>query len=188
MPSYYLDCETDREGRDKPNPMKDKIITITFQKIEEETGNSIGKLNILKSWESSEKNILYNFLQKTGWLENPPMQWSFIPIGCNLKFDLMIIYHRTKEILNYDLDLEFLFYLLPKIDIKPILTIANRGKFKGASLDKFSNKSNSGLLAYNLIQQKKWKKLLKYIKEETKSFLEIYQILLANLPILLKKS
>ena len=50
---YYLDIET--TGLD---PKKDQIITIQYQRLGMLTGRSEGDLNILRSWESSEKEIL----------------------------------------------------------------------------------------------------------------------------------
>lgn len=182
MPSYYLDCETSKENRDQVDPQLDKLVSITFQQIDSKTGTPIGKLQILKSWESPENSILSEFHKITGWLENSPNPWKFIPIGFNLPFDLWVIYYRTKKILNYELDLGFLFRQLPKIDIKPISVLANEGSFKGASLDKFSEKPCDGGKAYEFIQEKKWDDLLHYIKDETKSFLKLYQQLLKKIP------
>ena len=187
MPSYYLDCETSREGRDHVDPKLDRLVSISFQEIESGTGNPIGKLQILKSWESSEKLILSEFLNKTCWLETPPNSWEFIPIGFNLPFDLWVIYYRTKKNLEYELNLDFLFHQLPKIDIQSIFVLANKGKFRGASLDKFSDKCYDGAYAYESIQEEKWDNLLQYIKDETESFLKIYQQLLKKLPTILKR-
>ena len=62
---------------------------------------------------------------------------------------LWVIYFRTKEVLGQELNLDFLFYDLPKIDIKQIIVLFNNGQFKGASLDIFSNKTHSGALHTN---------------------------------------
>jgi len=180
MTSYYLDCETYREDRDRPNPKLDKLTTINLQKIDSR-GYPVGDLHILKSWEISEKKILSEFFKISGWLNNPN-PWSFIPIGFNLNFDLWIIYNRTKEVLGQELKLDFLFYDLSKIDIKQIIVLFNNGKFKGASLDIFSNKTHSGAFAYELIKRKKWDKLVKYIENETLSFIELYQEIMGQLP------
>ena len=187
MTSYYFDCETSREGRDRVDPKLDRLVSISFQKIESRTGNPIGELQILKSWETSERTILSEFLKKTHWLDTPPKSWEFIPIGFNLSFDLWVIYYRTKKNLEFDLNLDFLFHKLPKIDIKSIFVLANEGEFKGASLDKFSDKSIDGAYAYESIKEEKWEDLLQYIKDETDSFLKIYQQLLKKFPTILKR-
>ena len=50
---YYFDMET--TGL---NFNTDKIITIQWQELDGMTGEPVAELNILKSWESSEKEIL----------------------------------------------------------------------------------------------------------------------------------
>ena len=58
MASFYLDIET--QGLDSE---VDKIITIQYQKLKWGTNEPDGPLVILKSWESSEKEILEQFQQ-----------------------------------------------------------------------------------------------------------------------------
>jgi len=53
---FYFDMETTGLDYDK-----DETITIQWQRLGY-AGEPIGKLNILKRWESSEKEILENFL------------------------------------------------------------------------------------------------------------------------------
>jgi len=57
LAEYYFDMETTGFDFDK-----DEIITIQFQRLNGFTGEPIGELEILKSWESSEKEILETFL------------------------------------------------------------------------------------------------------------------------------
>ena len=59
MGNYYFDIET--TGLD---PKKDKIITIQYQELDRFTGKAIGKLVILKEWESSEREILQKFIKE----------------------------------------------------------------------------------------------------------------------------
>ena len=59
MGNFYLDIET--TGLD---PNVDEIITIQFQELGRNSGEAIGPLVILKSWESSEKEIIQRFLVK----------------------------------------------------------------------------------------------------------------------------
>ena len=56
--NYYLDIET--TGFDEEN---DKIITIQYMALDEETGKPAGQLKILKEWESDEKTILKRFIE-----------------------------------------------------------------------------------------------------------------------------
>jgi len=63
MAEYYFDIETYSPG-EKPNPETDKIITIQFQRIDLKTGKPREKLEILKEWESSEKQIVTEFFNR----------------------------------------------------------------------------------------------------------------------------
>ena len=73
MGTFYLDVET--TGLD---PAKDRIITIQFQELDRYTGEAVGELVILKEWESSEKEILKEFIEKSGILDS--YDFSFVPI------------------------------------------------------------------------------------------------------------
>ncbi|MFX0072472.1 MAG: hypothetical protein ACFFAO_15415, partial [Candidatus Hermodarchaeota archaeon] len=134
-----------------------------------------------------EKNILVNFLNFTGWLENPPKIWEFIPAGTNLSYDLFTILRRSKELLRIEIPVQLIMHKIPKIDLKSSLVLANKGNFKGASLDNFSKKSSSGKIAKSYIKNKDWDKLLNYIKQEAEGFLDVYKILVKNIPYILKK-
>ena len=187
MAAYYLDFETDTEDREKPDPTKDKIVTIQYQRFFDDSGRPAQEgLQILKAWESSEKHILKEFLDKTLWLETLSTQdsqgrWNFIPAGVNLKYEFTILSGRTKELLNRNLPTTFLFGL-PHYDLQSILVIANRGSFKGASLSNFSQKIGTGKDAAQYIRNKDWNKLIAYIQQETDAFLDLYSFLIEKLP------
>ncbi len=187
MTTYYFDIETDTEGRERPDPSKDKIITIQYQPFYDDSGNQKEPLTILKSWESSEGSILSDFLNFTGWKEDSPRIWKFIPAGVNLSYDLFIILKRSKELLNIEIPVQLIMHEIPKLDLKSILVIANKGSFRGSSLDNFSKKAGSGKQIRLYIKNKEWDNLLKYIKQETEAFLEVYKILVENIPNILKK-
>ena len=80
---YYLDVET--TGID---PSKDNIVTIQYQPLGSR-GEPIGKLTILKEWESSEEEIVRKF--------HPILMdsnvWNFTPVIHNIFFDLTIVQH-----------------------------------------------------------------------------------------------
>jgi len=87
MAECYFDMETTGTDFDK-----DEIITIQWQELDRFTGEPTGELNILKSWESSEKEILGNFIPKlTGY------RWHFVFIGKNLLFDFNMLNQRMKH-------------------------------------------------------------------------------------------
>lgn len=187
MTTYYFDLETDVEGRNRPDPMKDKIVSIQYQPFWDDSGNPKNSLTVLKSWESSEKSILADFLEITGWNENPRRVWDFIPAGVNLGYDFLVIVTRCKELFNITIPLDFIMRDVPKFELKTILVIANRGKFKGSGLDHFSRKVSSGELASKVIREENWDALLTYIKQETEAFFELYQQLALNIPKIVKK-
>tara|TARA_B100000315_G_scaffold123385_1_gene113403 strand:+ start:107 stop:352 length:246 start_codon:yes stop_codon:yes gene_type:complete len=56
MSDYYFDIEINPGGQ-KPGYKNDEILTIQFQGLDSRTGERKGELNILKSWESSEREI-----------------------------------------------------------------------------------------------------------------------------------
>ena len=60
MSDYYFDIETNPGGQ-RPDYKNDEILTIQLQGLDSRTGESKGELNILKSWESSERDILEKF-------------------------------------------------------------------------------------------------------------------------------
>ena len=187
MPNYYFDLETDTEDRTRPDPTKDKIVSICYQPVYDDSGNAKGPMVILRAWKTSEVQILQQFLEMTGWLDKNPSPWQFIPVGFNLSYDLTILIHRSSALLEKKLSWAFLFSQLPKVDLKTLIVLANKGKFKGSSLDNFSQKKSSGKKAYEHIQDKNWLELINYIETETVAFLELYQYLLDNLPQFIQK-
>ena len=170
---YYFDTET--TGL---NPEKDKIITIQWQKLDRDTGKPISDLQILKEWESSEKDILEKFLPNLTCY-----YWDFVFIGQNLLFDFMFFDRRLKHhgLGEFDLSCAQKRVIL---DIKPILVMIN-GDFIG--YDELLDKN--GTVKVNvpeLYEQKRYPEIIKYIKEETSDFLEAFQILKKKMPSLSK--
>ena len=93
MKYYYFDIETNVKS-EKPNPYKDEIITIQFQAINSELGTPTEPLSILKSWESSEKEIILKFLRYTNFLQ----PWDFIPVGTNIvQYDFLLLSCRANN-------------------------------------------------------------------------------------------
>lgn len=175
MSEYYLDIETYPKGS-RPSP-NDEVLTIQFQELETETGMPKGKLKILKAWESSEENILRKFHK----IFMPDEPFNFVPIGMNLNYDLFLLHNRWKRI-GIDVSLETLFYHHPRLDIKPILVILNEGRFKGASLDKFTKKRHSGAPIKEWYEQGEYKRIEAYIQEEAEGFIELYMLLKREIP------
>ena len=173
MTEYYFDIET--RGL---NPYKHKIISIQYQEIDTKTGASRFRLQILKEWESSEKEILKQFLK----ILDPNNVWNFIPIGFNLRFDLTFLQIRFKEILGVNLDYRWLHQELPLIDIKDTIVMVNDGRFKGATLNWFVRKEFDGSEVPRLYDKGEFEKIEYYVKDEAKRFIHAYQFLKKRLP------
>jgi len=167
MPEYYLDIETNAKGA-KPDLQNDEILTIQFQRLRTKTGEKEGDLTILKSWESSEKEILQKFYNTFA----PYTPFSFIPIGENLSFDFLMLHNRWKRV-GIEVPLETLIDH-PYIDIKPILVILNEGSFKGASLKKFLGKEG-GAKVPEWYAKGDYGAIEDYIRCEAEDFIQFYQ-------------
>jgi len=176
MSDYYLDIETCSRTQ-RPDFTNDAIIAISYQQIDSRTGEAKGKLNILKSWESSEEEILQEFHP----IFNPEEKWGFIPIGCNLSFDFTTLIYRFKKI-GIAINARNLFAEHPYIDIQPILIMFNRGSFKGAALEKFTRKRYPGSKIIEWYDKKDYRAIQDYIEDEAASFLELYKFLVRRLP------
>ncbi len=176
MPDYYFDIETNPSGQ-KPDFANDEILTIQFQRLDSRTGEKEGDLTILKSWESSEKDILKRFYS----IFSPEEVWKFVPIGCNLSFDFFSLLYRWRRI-GIEVQPKILFSEHPYIDIKSILVIFNRGSFTGAALGKFIGKQYSGLKVSEWYAEKDYAAIEGYIEDETEGFIKLYQFLVQRLP------
>lgn len=159
MAHYYLDIET--TGLDENN---DEIITIQYQKVSVNTGGPIGHLTILKAWEGGEENIVKEIAALM--LED---LWDFVPIGNNLTFEFKFLSAKMKKYLNKNINVEY-FVSRPHIDIKPIMILANGGRFKGCHL-MLGKKANGGAVPI-WYQEGKFSLIEDYIKDEAKCFLQ----------------
>ena len=129
----YLDIET--TGLD---PLQSKIITIQYIQLERNTAMPVGPLKILKEWESDEKTILKKFISDSGVADKYP--FAFIPVGYNLEFEHKFFWQRCMSNAIQPVDI----LNRPFLDLKTVGVIMNKGEFKGASLDKLTNKPQSG--------------------------------------------
>jgi hypothetical protein len=167
--NYYLDIET--TGFDEEN---DKIITIQYMALDEETGKPAGQLKILKEWESDEKTILKRFIEDF----RPENKWAFISVGYNLNFEHKFFWQRC--ISNGLKPISILGR--PFLDLITVGVLLNGGKFKGAGLDNLTNKPNDGSVIPVYYREKNYGEIEKYIKIETESFCEWLAKLYVKLP------
>ena len=174
MTTFYLDIET--TGLD---PKKDKIITIQFQELDRYTGEAVGELIILKEWESSEKEILEEFISKTNILGD--YDFSFVPIGYNLGFEHDFI--KTRSELNDLPSLDILH--CPFLDLRAIGILMNAGQFKGSGLSDLTNKKGRGIQIPIWYENKEYDEIIDYIKNETKEFIKFNMWLYKKMPSLL---
>lgn len=171
MGNFYFDIET--TGLDSKTC---KIITIQYQELERSTGKPIGELKILKEWESSEREILGEFLRDSNIMD--PYPFTFIPVGYNLNFEHNFLKERTAVHSFTPLDI----LTKPFIDLRSIGVIMNKGEFKGSGLDKITGKPTDGSGVPKWYANKEYGKIIEYIKEEAKAFNELNQWLHQKLP------
>jgi len=172
MGEYYFDIET--TGLDYK---KDKIITIQYQRILMETGAPISDLVILKEFESSEEEILRNFIPI--FVGTKP--FDFIPVGKNLRFDFNFLLHKAEKFGIQGIDPHYLWYVKPFKDIKDVLIMLNRGSFAG--YDKILDK-NGELGKVNvpeLYERRRYPEIVEYIKKEADVFITGYQKLIKEM-------
>ena len=175
MSEYYFDMET--AGL---NFNKDEIISIQWQELGL-TGEAIGELTILKSWESSEKDILETFLPK---IQSHP--FNFIFVGKNLSFDFCFLSQRLKKYNLLEFDLAYLYNRI-FIDLKPLLIIMNDGRVK--DYHKIIPQTNpiSNYQIPILFKNEEYDKILGYIKDEANDFIVAYQVFKKEVPLFRNK-
>ena len=167
--NYYLDIET--TGFDEEN---DKIITIQYMALDEETGKPAGQLKILKEWESDEKTILKRFIEDF----RPEYKWAFVSVGYNLNFEHKFFWQRC--ISNGLKPISILGR--PFLDLITVGVLLNGGSFKGAALDDLTSKSQDGSVIPGYYKEKKYAEIERYIKNEMDGFCGLATKLFVKLP------
>ena len=156
--NYYLDIETTGFYPEK----NDKIITIQYMALNEETAKPEGPLKILKEWESDEKTILKRFIEDF----RPENRWAFVPVGYGLSFEHKFFWQRC--ISNGLTPISILGR--PFLDLMTVAVLLNGGRFKGAALDDMTSKPHDGSVIPGYYKEKKYAEIERYIKEETDGF------------------
>ena len=174
MPAYYFAMEGYHTG-EKPDPAVDKLITIQYQKIDLTTGEPLGELTILKEWESSEQSIITTFYNQFFKPEMPVTH--FIPVGISLDYEYEMIITKCKKYNLLVITSHQLYFQRPRFDLRPIVILLNDGRFAGARLDLFSSKKYDGSHMKKWYENKDFKKIEHFIREETESVLKLLQYL-----------
>ena len=177
---YYFDIETISRG-ERPQ-LTDPVLTIQYQLLYSDTGKPKGDLVILKSWDSSEKDILTRFYDV--FIPNPKSReetFSFVAVGAHLNFDLAVI-SKAWQRYGFDVSLEQVFYNHPYIDLKSTLVMMNNGNFTNAKLAKFGTKP--ALLSKQILtwyDNQSYADIEQYITDEAQAFIEFYMRLKKNM-------
>lgn len=176
MGNFYLDIET--TGL---NPEECKIITIQFQELDRITGEAKGKLIILKSWESSEKEIIEEFIGLSNILDG--WTWTFVPHGYNLNFEHKFLMKRS-EIHGIP---RISIFDCPFIDLLHVGIMMNGGQFKGSGLDNITGKKGRGSDILEWYAYKDYVSIEQYIIKEAEEYIKFYVWLKRKMPKLLEK-
>jgi hypothetical protein len=174
MPAYYFAMEGYHTG-EKPDPAVDKLITIQYQKIDLTTGEPLGELTILKEWESSEQAIITTFYNQFFRPDMPVTH--FIPVGMSLDYEYEMIVTKCKKYNLPAITSHQLYFQRPRFDLRSIVVLLNDGRFSGARLDLFSSKKYDGSHMRKWYENKEFKKIEHFVREETEAVLKLLQYL-----------
>jgi hypothetical protein len=167
MTQYYLDVEG--------NPQTLELYTIQYQKLDMNCV-PVGDLIILKSWETSEEDIIRKF-HKEGLQRMGTDSFFFVPVGHNLIFDVRFIFLKFKQYGLECPDLSEWYYYHPKIDTKDSYIISNNYAFKGSGMNLVARKKVDGSAVITFYANKEYDKIIEYIKDETSAYYEsLYNI------------
>ena len=173
MSNYYLDIET--TGLDHKN---NQILTIQYQELDFNNGEAVGKLVILKAWESSEKDIVEKFSK----MFDKNNVWKFVAHGYNLKFEHDFLLEKS---VKYGLADPIKILDNPAVDLHPVGIMLNGGNFKGSGLDKISGKGKSGMYVLECHAIDKYDEIVEYIIQEAREYIKLFCWLKKEMPKLL---
>ena len=109
--------------------------------------------------------------------------FDFVPTGYNLCFEHNFLKERTALHSLNPLDI----LSKPFIDLRAFGILMNNGEFKGSGLDNLTGKETSGKEIPIWYENKEYGRIIKYIENETKSFIEFNAWLYKEMPACLEK-
>jgi len=180
---YYFDIET--TGLDEE---ESKIITIQYQPLYYDSINCVpwdpsnnesspnSELTILKEWESDEKTILQKFYDE---FLIPSKSEGFEPIGNNLSFEGKFLKARMLKHGIIDENKRLKFGQLKGFDLRPVAILINGGEPNYA---KFFGKVGEGKNVPVWYNEGNYDEVIRYIQDETSSFIKMFYFLLKKLP------
>jgi len=176
---YYFDIETVplEQYREELcaglDPSKAKIITIQYQPLDTLTGRPRGNLTILKEWEfGSERAMIEQFRPMY-----VPDVWAFVAVGNNLSFECKFLKHKLQQYCNLS---NLKLGQRPMIDVKPVLILRNRGRFKRCTecIGKIGQARNISRWYWS----GNYNAILDYIQKETQDFIRAYMAMKREIP------
>ena len=187
----YLDFETEgiEPEKDKEN---NRLLTVQWQEIEAETGDGIEDLKIYRLWDYEiadgqydEKKFIEDVLAKAV-VDNRGRRIMFLHskwppvLGYNLFFEQYFIDQRISAN-NIVCDKVLITgYMVPALDLKYAGVLINGGKFAGSALHDISRKKTSGESVLKWWGEGNTDKIIKYVEDETESFIDFYKKLLEH--------
>jgi len=183
MPQYYFDIVTYSPG-DKPDPEKDTIISIQYQKIDFRSGKPLQDMVVLKEWESSEEAIITRFFDK--FFRGGQNKWIFIPVGYDLNAIWEMITLKFEEYLGPHFRNKRFHYTIPSVDLLPVVVLLNGGNFIGANLEKFTKQTPYKKHISDWYVAGEYAKIEENIQSSSKAFLTFYAKVKKNSPVILE--
>ena len=162
---------------EKPDFENDEIVVIAYQQIDSRTGEKKGRLSMLKSWESSELEVLRSCHELMAF----GRKWDFVPIGFNLSFDFASLLLRWRK-MGIQVNARMLFSERPYIDMQHVLLLCNSGSFSGCTLERFAGKKHSGKKVSEWLNENDYRAVEAYVEDEAERFIELYRFLVSRLP------
>ena len=127
-------------------------------KLKDIQEKELGELNILKEWESSEKEILAEFADKVTLTD--PYPFTFILIGYYLGFEHKFLSYRSDFHKIFPIEIT----TRPHIDLHQLAILLNGGEFKGTKLNDMTNKPSDGRSIPTWYENKEFGKINEVVK------------------------